>query len=162
MLDASDDLTLLNSVSTIIDFVAWGADAGGDDDAAVSAGQWTDGDYIDTSSLAEAESLGRDQDSTDTDTSADWEDGSSKADPFGIHAYELTQGARNIPEFDEITLIISIMFLITAINIKMNSIRRKRTVKEAGRAGTTNKEHKSMKNFFKNNDWFFHRKIPIL
>jgi hypothetical protein len=112
MLDANDDLTLLDNNDAVIDYVAWGADPGTDDDDAVNAGQWTAGNYVDTTGLSEGDSLGRDKDSNDTDLPDDWENpSSSQADPYGVNATVLTQGARNldIPEFDD--LIFPIMFI---------------------------------------------------
>jgi hypothetical protein len=104
MLENSDDLMLVDSYDIIIDYVVWGADAGSDDDKPSAWGQWTAGEYVDTSSLAENETIGRDKDSTDTDLPADWEDsGTGKADAYGVNATSATQGSQNltvvIPEF---------------------------------------------------------------
>jgi hypothetical protein len=112
MLETNDDLALLDNNNIIIDYVAWGADPGSDDDDAVAAGQWTAGNYVDTTGLSEGASLGRDKDSNDTDLPADWEHPStSQADPYGVNATVLTQGARNldIPEFEH--LIFPMMFI---------------------------------------------------
>jgi hypothetical protein len=112
MLDANDDLTLLDNNDAIINYVAWGSDPGTDDDAAVNAGQWTNGEYIDTTSLLEGESLGRNKDSTDTDLPADWENPSTnQADPYGVDTSIITIGAQNlsIPEYD--LFIVPIMFI---------------------------------------------------
>jgi hypothetical protein len=86
MLEATDDLALLDSSGNIIDYVAWGGDAGTDDDLAVTRGEWTDGTYIDTSLLQENETIGRDKDSTDTNSPADWENVTNEADPYGVNA----------------------------------------------------------------------------
>jgi hypothetical protein len=105
MLEASDDLTLLDSNDNVIDYVAWGADAGADDDDAVSAGHWPDAAFIDTTPLSEGQTLGRDKNSADTDTPDDWENATSgQADPFGVNSTGATSGARNaytIPEFGD-------------------------------------------------------------
>jgi hypothetical protein len=108
MLENSDDLALVDQNGIIIDYVAWGADAGTDDDEAVTWSQWTDGEYVDTSELLENQTIGRDQDSNDTNLPADWEDGAGKADPFGIDrstANGSTPRACNvdfiIPEFSD-------------------------------------------------------------
>ncbi|UCE75245.1 MAG: DUF2341 domain-containing protein, partial [Methanomassiliicoccales archaeon] len=99
MLDYTDGLTLAHDTGVIIDYVAWGGDPRSGDDDAVSAGYWTAGDYIDTSSISEAESFGLDKDSTDTNSSSDWEGPETdKADPFGIHAGSWTQGSRNLDQ----------------------------------------------------------------
>jgi hypothetical protein len=118
MLDANDDLALLDNNDNIIDYVVWGADAGTDDDDAVSAGQWSAGTYVDTSQLAEGETLGRDRDSSDTDTPSDWENVSNKADPFGIHSPSQTPGAQNIPEFNIFIIPICITFSLILISNK--------------------------------------------
>ena len=90
----------------LFDYVVWGADAGSDDNAAVWAGHWSDGEYVDTSQLLENQTIGRDKNSTDTDTPSDWENETDLADPFGIHRSTVngsTPGACNvdfiIPEF---------------------------------------------------------------
>lgn len=117
MLDKIDDVALINSTGTIVDYVAWGDDPGSDDDAAVIVGEWTDGVYIDTSSLLIDETLGRDKDSTDNNGPSDWENASTnQADPFGINATNQTAGARNkdyiIPEFDILAIPIIFIALI--------------------------------------------------
>ncbi|UCE37668.1 MAG: DUF2341 domain-containing protein, partial [Thermoplasmata archaeon] len=99
-LDYTDGLYLYNNFDSIVDFVAWGRNPDTDDDDAVSEGFWTDGEYVDTSSLKEGESFGRDRDSTDTNSPLDWEGPETgKADPFGIHAGSITQGAINMDQF---------------------------------------------------------------
>jgi hypothetical protein len=118
MLEITDDLAVINNNGIIIDYVAWGCDAGTDDDNAVTWLQWTNGQYVDTSELVENETIGRDQYSTDTDLPADWENSSnSRADPFGIHATNQTVGTCNvdhiIPEFD----ILAIPMMIIAVAI---------------------------------------------
>jgi hypothetical protein len=122
MLGNSDDLSLVKSDSVIIDYVAWGEDPGGDDDAAVSWEQWTDGEYVDTSDLLENQTIGRDLSSNDTDLPADWENGSGKADPFGIDRSTengSTPNAQNvdviIPEYDEILFPIIFMLIMIAV-----------------------------------------------
>jgi len=96
MLEDNDDLALVNSTGTIVDYVAWGGDPGVDDDAAVTDAEWSDGDYVDTSALAVDETLARDKDSTDMDSKSNWEDTSNKADPFGINATAATLGGQNL------------------------------------------------------------------
>ena len=132
VLDDSDDLALLDNNDYVVDYVAWGAGAGADDDVAVSAGQWTDGAYVDTTPISEGESLGRDKASTDTDTPADWHNGTtSQADPYGVHSTIVTQGMRNvwvIPEFDEYVVGLMSIAVIMIIIIGKRSKRR-----EAGR-----------------------------
>jgi hypothetical protein len=113
MLDSFDDLAFLDNNQDIIDYLAWGGNPGTDDNDAVSALQWTNNEYIDTSSLSEGETLGRDKDSTDNDTTSNWEDGSSLADPFGIDSPVQTPGAQNqIPEFDLIFIPLLLMAII--------------------------------------------------
>jgi hypothetical protein len=119
MLGDNDDLALFDSRGGMVDYLAWGGDAGSDDDEAVSWRQWTDGEYMDTSELLENETIGRDKDSTDTDMPSDWENSTTdKADPYGVNATNQTQGARNIdciiPEFDLLAipmLMIAVIFL---------------------------------------------------
>jgi hypothetical protein len=128
MLENSDDLSLVNDNSVVIDYVAWGEDPGSDDATAVIWSQWTDGAYVDSSELLENETLGRDKDSTDTNSVSDWENATSdKADAYGVNATAVTQGSQNIdfiiPEFDEITIPIFMMLIIVAV------WRKKRTRK---------------------------------
>jgi hypothetical protein len=122
MLENADDLMLVDYYDIIIDYVVWGADAGFDDDIPSAWGHWTDGEYVDTSSLAENETIGRDKDSTDTDLPADWENsGTGKADAYGVNATSETQGSQNIdfviPEFSDAIipvfgfLIMSVVFV---------------------------------------------------
>jgi hypothetical protein len=85
--------------STIRDFVSWCADGnynpGTAHDYAVSAGIWDSGDYLDTSYNSEAnftkyeESIGRDENSTDTKQPADW------CSHGGKDAYRETPGTKN-------------------------------------------------------------------
>jgi hypothetical protein len=91
ILDASDDLALINSEGSIIDYVAWGADAGSGD-----------------------------KDSTDTNAVADWENsGTSKADPYGVNATAVTQGSQNydfvIPEYSSFMLPMATIILIYSV-----------------------------------------------
>jgi hypothetical protein len=58
--------------STIIDFMAYGGDAVSDDDNAVAAGIWTDGEYIDTASSGN--SLGLIIDGDDSNDTSDWQE----------------------------------------------------------------------------------------
>lgn len=72
-----DQLSLYNNSttlddSTIIDFMAYGGDAGSDDDNAIAAGIWKDGEYIDTPSSGN--SLGLIIDGDDSNNLADWQE----------------------------------------------------------------------------------------
>jgi hypothetical protein len=125
ILDNSDDLTLVNYNDMIYDYVAWGSDAGTDDDTAVAYGQWIDGAYVDTSDFIAGETLGRDKYSTDTDTPIDWENESNtRGDPFGVNSTCETPSAKNeypfIPEFDIIAIPI---LIITVIILYFNKNR---------------------------------------
>jgi hypothetical protein len=111
MLDDNDDLTLLDNNDEIIDYIAWGANAGTDDDDANASGQWTDGDFVNTTLFNQGQTLGRDKDSTDTDTVSDWENASDQADPYGVHSGSQTPGAQNIPEFETIAVPVSVIFI---------------------------------------------------
>jgi hypothetical protein len=122
MLENSDDLSLVNDGSVVIDYMAWGEDPDSDDTTAVAWSQWTDGEYVDTSDIIENQTIGRDLSSNDTNLPADWEDGSGKADPFGIDRSTVngaTPNAQNvdmvIPEFQEIILPIFIMLILVAV-----------------------------------------------
>jgi hypothetical protein len=84
MLDDNDDLSLVDNYGNIVDYVAWGQDPSSDDDNAVIADQWLDGDYIDTQWLLEGHTLGRDRIGNDTDRKEDWQNASGFADDFGI------------------------------------------------------------------------------
>jgi len=84
--------------STIVDFLCWNSDdgyvAGVSHEAAVKAGIWSEGDFYDCSfpggrAPVAGFSLGRDVNSSDTDSSQDWDrDG-------GIDAYRVTPGKIN-------------------------------------------------------------------
>lgn len=76
--------------NSLVDFIAYGADAGTYDDSAVAAGLWVDSDYISISGIIEGETFGRDKDQTDTNVSTDW------ALHGGKDAIGLTPGAQNI------------------------------------------------------------------
>jgi hypothetical protein len=100
MLAFTDGLTLETGSGGIIDYIAWGANATGDDDDAVSNTQWTDSEFIDTSPIAENQSIGRTNQSADTDLPADWVGpATDRADPFGIHSGSWTQGALNKDQY---------------------------------------------------------------
>ncbi|UCG69603.1 MAG: DNRLRE domain-containing protein, partial [Thermoplasmata archaeon] len=99
MLDDSDDLSLVDNCDNIVDYVAWGEDPGLDDDYAVFANQWLEGDFIDTQWLSEGQTLGRDRDSNDTDRKGDWQNASGFADGFGINRGDIwgpSPGERNM------------------------------------------------------------------
>jgi hypothetical protein len=97
MLGAYDDLSVKSSQGYIFDYLAWGADPGLDDAVAVSLGVWTNGNYVDTSELAENETIGRDKLSTDGNSTGDWENPSTnEADPYGIHSTIATPCAINL------------------------------------------------------------------
>jgi hypothetical protein len=84
MLDDIDDLALVDNYGNIVDYVAWGEDPGLDDEAAVLANQWFDGEYIDTSQLLEGQTLGRDREGNDTDRKEDWLNATGYSDDFGV------------------------------------------------------------------------------
>lgn len=84
MLDDNDDLALVDNYGNIVDYVAWGEDPGPDDENAVLANQWIDGEYIDTSLLLEGQTLGRDKNGNDTDQKEDWQNATGYADDFGV------------------------------------------------------------------------------
>jgi hypothetical protein len=138
MLDDTDSLSLIDSNNNIVDYIAWGADPGGYDDSAVAVGQWTEGAFINTSLLAENETIARDDTFTDTDTTSDWENLSNTADPYGVNSTKPTPGTKNadilIPEFDIISIpiiIISFMFIyLNRYNTKCPNLFKKRREKE--------------------------------
>ena len=78
LLLSSGSLTLLGNQSSgaVIDFVAWGDGTGSPTTAeqqAVSAGQWTSGDFVDTSGWqSEGKGLARDRGTLDTNSSTDF------------------------------------------------------------------------------------------
>jgi hypothetical protein len=120
MLENTDDISLVNSDDVIIDYVAWGADPGQDDYNAVAWGQWTNGEYVDSSQFTENQTLGRDKDSTDTNSPSDWENTTTEqGDPYGVNASAPTEGSQNIdfiiPEFSEIAMPIVTMVMIFTI-----------------------------------------------
>jgi hypothetical protein len=129
--ETNDDLALLDGNDNIADYVAWGADAGTDDDPAAIMNQWTNGAYVDTSGFTINQTLARDKYSTDTDSVTDWHNAtSSKGDPYGVNATIMhTQGERNIdiPEFDEyVTGLLSVVVIVIIVTGK----RRKRESKD--------------------------------
>jgi hypothetical protein len=112
-----DSLSLIDQCDNIIDFVAWGADPGSNDDSAVAVGQWADGTFVNTSNLLENETLGRNKYSSDTDTKGDWENSTTnKAAPYGINATAPTPGKQNIdhviPEFEYFAIPILVIALL--------------------------------------------------
>ena len=138
MLDNIDELTLYDNDMKIIDYVAWGADPGTNDDEAVTVGQWTDGDYVPIpGSWQEGYTLGRDNQSTDTDTSDDWVNATSGgwADPYGVNranASGHTRGGVNdetftpIPEYEAMAvpvIIILMMFTVAAIKMRRKAVK---------------------------------------
>ena len=128
MLGTSDDLGLYTTMGNIVDYVAWGADAGTDDDRAALLGFWTNGAYIDTSSLNENETIRRDMDSLDTNAKSDWENASTnEADPYGVNATHGTPGLQNIdyiiPEFTTLALPIALVAVVILLVNKFNNSR---------------------------------------
>ncbi|UCE38691.1 MAG: DUF2341 domain-containing protein, partial [Thermoplasmata archaeon] len=135
MLDNTDDLALCDDDGYIIDYVAWGADPGEDDDLAAAWRQWTDGDYIDSYQLLENQTLGRDQNQNDTDEPEDWENASGKADPFGIDRSNENGSSPNecnvdfiIPEFEEIVIPL-MMIPIIFFTFKWNNYSKSNSTK---------------------------------
>jgi hypothetical protein len=118
MLNSIDDLAILNK-TVVLEYVAWGYNVSTDDDFAVILGHWTDNEYIDTSSMHDNDTLGRDRNSKDYNATSDWENSTTnKADPFGINATEQTSGGRNIdpiPEFTEIRFILLSIFMLIVL-----------------------------------------------
>ena len=74
--------------TTIVDFVAYGADPGANDADAVAAGLWDDGDFV-LETVDANETIGRDKNSTDTNQPADWDD------TGGPDAQQATYGYQN-------------------------------------------------------------------
>jgi hypothetical protein len=153
MLDDIDSLSLIDQYGNIVDYVAWGADPGLNDDAAVSINQWTDGTSINTSNLAENETLARDKYSTDTDTTTDWENSTTtKADPYGINATASTPGEQNIdtviPEFGVLAIPI---IIITFIYFCMSRSQKPITYQDPKKDIKNNKKRKKFKNKGNNN-----------
>jgi len=145
MLEDTDDLTLLDSNDDVIDYIAWGGDAGSDDDAAVSIGQWTGGEYVDSSLFIENQTLGRDKDSNDTDLPSDWENATSYADPFGVDRSTengSSPGAQNIdfiiPEFSD-----AIMPVIATVALFVILRKKARKKPKEGGTKTTRKEDRT-------------------
>lgn len=135
MLENNDDLSLINPNGSIIDYVAWGGDVGLDDDAAVAAGQWLEGDYVDTIAIQENQTIGRDMHSTDTNSSIDWTNEYGQAEPYGIHAVLPTPGEQNIdiniPEFQVLALPMMIIAVIFFTFNRFYSLRFKsRSIKD--------------------------------
>jgi uncharacterized protein YdeI (BOF family)/plastocyanin len=58
--------------TTIIDFVAWGGDAGSDDDYAVLAGIWSESEFV--SNVSTGHSMGLILDGADNDDVTDWQE----------------------------------------------------------------------------------------
>jgi hypothetical protein len=112
-----DDLALIDHDGKVIDYVAWGADPGEDDDAAAAAGQWDNGDYVPLYFFIEGNSIGRDWNSTDTDQPADWVN-SAGSSP--------TPGCPNVSEFQFIIIPATLVLLISIIINK--KIRKKKTM----------------------------------
>ncbi|WP_455393067.1 lamin tail domain-containing protein [[Eubacterium] cellulosolvens] len=157
MLENNDDLALWNDAWTIIDYVAWGGDAGPDDDLAAAADEWPEGEFVDTSELLVNETIGRDWNSTDTNDPSDWENDDNYADPFGMNATLATPGDQNynfnIPEYQVFTLPLILMALVffcfhrfynstsqfsSSQNHKKKSNGKKRLNREYGLKGNSN------------------------
>jgi hypothetical protein len=138
MLEDFDDLALTNNDENIVDYVAWGADAGPDDDAAVTDGHWVDGLFVQTSGLSIDETLGRDAVATDTNAPSDWENNNDQADPFGVDASLPTPAGQNIdvkiPEFQILLVpvaIITIIFIFS--NYRRKTIKGKLRINKKSR-----------------------------
>ncbi len=77
VLGGADDVSLYCSgqkenSATLIDYMAYGGDAGADDDLAVSCGLWTDGDFASTNGYQEGASLMLTPDGNDNNLGTDW------------------------------------------------------------------------------------------
>jgi hypothetical protein len=76
--DTADQITLYDSGSTAVDYVAWSTtssnteDFKGDDNDAVSAGIWQDNNYLDVSSIAKGQAITRAAEGVDSDQPSDW------------------------------------------------------------------------------------------
>jgi hypothetical protein len=146
MLENVDDLALMNN-TLVVDYIAWGSDPGTDASSAVASGDWSAGKFVDTNGLLENQTIGRNKDSTDTNSPADWENSSTnKADPFGVNATSQTAGEQNldkiIPEFDIIAIpILFIVIVILYIN---------RTVKIGNPTSNRNQQKNYSKSNFRN------------
>lgn len=116
-----DDVAIISSEGYVFDYVAWGSDPGFDDDIVVSLGNWTDGNYVNSSLFLEGQTLGRDMMSNDTDSVSDWENATNYADPFGVDRSTVngsTPGAQNvdmIPEFSDIMMPFTFMLILFAV-----------------------------------------------
>jgi hypothetical protein len=103
-LQTTDYLALMNDEGTIIDFVAWGTSqpSGVYHQLAVDSFNWPSGpgQYVDVTGFAQGNTIGRDMDSTDTNTIGDWEI------TCGIDAGAPTPNEQNIPEFPSIAVLI--------------------------------------------------------
>ncbi|MCA9971919.1 MAG: lamin tail domain-containing protein, partial [Anaerolineales bacterium] len=94
--DAEDQVALytgpIHDTTTLVDFVQWDDDGAlahpADDDLAAQAGKWPDGAAV--PAPVQGQSLGRDRNTTNSDTPADW-DASGGPDSAGV----LTPGALN-------------------------------------------------------------------
>ena len=103
------DEAALYSTNGIVDFLAWATSAqvytpGAAATDAVTGGIWTKGDYVQASyigrpgepvrRIAAGYSIGRDANSTDTNSSADFDA------PGGVHALDITPGRQNFDPLD--------------------------------------------------------------
>jgi hypothetical protein len=126
-----DDVAIISSEGYVFDYVAWGADPTFDDDIVVTLGNWTDGNYVDSSLFLEGQTLGRDMMSNDTDSVSDWENATNYADPFGIDrstANGSTPGMQNvdmIPEFSDIVVPLIFTSIIFAVWTRKSKKRGK-------------------------------------
>jgi len=116
VLGTNDYLSLLDSSLNIIDFVAWSTSSnqeGANYTAAVTAGEWPSGAYVNTASLFQGDTIGRDQYSTDTNAVADWDV------TCGIDATIPTPNAQNlvIPEFHEIAAPVIFLLIMSMFTI---------------------------------------------
>jgi hypothetical protein len=130
MLENRDDISLCDSNGDVVDYVAWGGNPGTQDPAAaVARGLWQPGVFVDTTGMAENETLGRDRFSTDYDNSGDWENSTTNtASPYGINATEQTPNAVNwfiIPEFSDYVF----GGVLIAVIIMFSSFRKKKKLK---------------------------------
>lgn len=128
---ARDGIYLYDDNAEPIDAIFWNDSAGTEENIAVNWGLWDSGDFIDTDThIAEAQTIGLDEDSTDTDQpDPDW--GTTNADPYGpdrdTQWGETPREANtndSIPEFSDLAIPCTFILFMFAI------VRRKRRTRK--------------------------------